>query len=239
MKDVYLYFADDFNPVKASTTTADQLVTINNGAPFVDMPATPITLAEAQAGEGWLHEGACVLTLDAAHKDGGGDDHLFGTHYGTVVDDQADIVVSPYAVEYAEGTGDGDFTIRTVAQDPVYGITQSSTAGENGFKLTLKKPYSGGQAFVIPSSSILNVYAGGGDTQTLIALRPTLTNDSGDVDTITLTHTADEQKRVAESLADVITNPRNQGKLIKWCDLFFGNPANDVGVVNIGVSWDS
>ena len=238
MKDVYLYFSDDFNPVKASTTTADQLATINNGAPFVDMPSVPITLAEAQAGEGWLHEGACVLTLDAAHKDGGGDDHLFGTHYGTVVDDQADITVSPYAVEYAEGTGDGDFTIRTVAQDPVYGITQSTTAGENGFKLTLKKPFGGGSAFVIPSSSILNVYAGTA-TQTLIALRPTVTNDTGDVDTITLTHTSGEQKRVAESLSNVLTNPRNQGKLIKWCDLFHGNPSTDAGVVSIGVSWDS
>ena len=122
IQDIYLYFSDDLGSyTKASTQTADQLVTVTDGAPFANMPVSAISLAQAQAGEGFIHNGMVKLTLDAAHNDGSGDAHLFGTHYGTVADDQADIEVHPNAITYAEGSGDGDFTIRTVAQDAVFG----------------------------------------------------------------------------------------------------------------------
>ena len=142
INDVYLYFSDDITSVKASTTTADQDVTISDGAPFANMPASAITLVMAERGEGWMHNGMTKLTMDAAHNDGSGDVHLFGTHYGTVADDQADIEISPYAISYAEGSGDGDLHLQTAIEDPVYGITQSSDAAENGFKLHLLKPYA-------------------------------------------------------------------------------------------------
>tara|TARA_Y100000592_G_C5438850_1_gene302276 strand:+ start:787 stop:1464 length:678 start_codon:yes stop_codon:yes gene_type:complete len=214
----------------ASTQTADQLVTIADGAAFLNMPSTEITLARAQNGEGFMHAGMARLTLDAAHNDGSGDVHLFGTHYGTVADDQADIEVHPNAILYAEGTGDGDFTIRTVDQDPVYGITQSSDAGENGFKLTLLKPFLSHQAVVKPASTLCNVVSVNA-TSTDLTFKPT-TGDTGAFDKITITHGTNKNKELCEALADIITDPRNQGKMIKFADAFnekyFGNNAAEM-----------
>lgn len=228
IKDVFLYFSDDFTKTKASTQTADQVVTIADGAPFANMPVTAISAAHAANGEGFVHNGMVKLTLDAAHNDGSGDVHLFGTHYGTVADDQANIEVHPNAITYAEGTGDGDFTIATKAADPVYGITQSSTAGENGFKLHLLKPYAADQALIKPASHLLNIEAVDA-TNTLLTFKPT-TGDTGAQDKVTLTHGSGKHHLLAKSLADVLCDARNHGKLFKFADAFNeiyfdGNPA--------------
>ena len=228
INDVYLYFSDDFTKTKASTTTADQLVTVADGAPFANMPVSAISPADAANGKGFVHNGMVKLTLDAAHQDGGGDDHVFGTHYGTVADDQANIEVHPNAITYAEGSGDGDFTIATASADPVYGITQSSTAGENGFTLTLLKPYAADQALIKPASQLLNIEAVDA-TNTLLTFKPT-TGDTGAQDKVTLTHTSNKHHLLAKSIADVLTDARNHGKIIKFADAFDeiyfdGNPA--------------
>ena len=239
INDIYLYFSDDITVTKASTTTADQLVTVADGAPFANMPTTAITVAEAAAGKGWLHNGMAKLTMDAAHFDGGADDHIFGTHYGTVVDDQANIEVSPYAISYAEGTGDGDMTLRTVAQDAVYGITQSSTAGENGFILTLLKPYEVDTAVVKAASTLLSINSVD-NSSTILTFKPT-TGDTAAFDSVEIHHTAGKHKEFAEALSDVITNPRNQGIMIKFADGFnekyFGNNAS--GMITVDLSIDA
>jgi hypothetical protein len=227
INDVYLYFSDDITATKASTTTADQLVTVADGAPFTNMPTTAITVAEAAAGKGWFHNGLAKLTMDAAHNDASADVHLFGTHYGTVADD-AVVLVSPYAISYAEGSGDGDMTLRTVAQDAVYGITQSSTAGENGFTLTLLKPYEPDQALVKAASTLLSIEAVDA-SNTLLTFPPT-THDTGAQDKVTITHTSGANRLISKAIAEIITDPRNQGKMIKFADAFnekyFGsNPA--------------
>ena len=237
IQDVYLYFSDDFNPTKASTQTADQDVTIADGAAFANMPASAISLAMAQTGKGWMHNGMAELTLDAAHNDGSGDVHVFGTHYGTVADDQANIVVSPYAITYAEGSGDGDLHLQTAIEDPVYGITQSSDAGENGFTLTLLKPYAADQALVKAASTLLNVVSVD-NTNTILTFKPT-TGDTGAFDSVTITHAAGKHREVAMALADVITDPRNQGKMIKFADAFneryFGNNAGGMNTVTFAI----
>lgn len=237
INDVYLYFSDDITVTKASDTTADQDVRVADGAPFANMPTTAITVAQAAAGEGWLHNGMAKLTLNAAHKDGGGDDHVFGTHYGTVVDDQANIEISPYAISYAEGSGDGDLHLQTADEDPVYGVTQSSTAGENGFTLTLLKPYEPDQALVKAASTLLSVTSVD-NTNTILTFKPT-TGDTGVFDSVTITHTAGKHKEVAEALSDVITDPRNQGKMIKFADAFnekyFGNNAGGMNTVTFAI----
>ena len=199
IQDIYLYFSDDLGSyTKASTQTADQLVTVTDGAPFANMPVSAISLAQAQAGEGFIHNGMVKLTLDAAHNDGSGDVHLFGTHYGTV------------------------------AQDAVFGLTQSSDAGENGFKLHLLKPYAADQALIKPASQLLNIEAVDA-TNTLLTFKPT-TGDTGAQDKVTLTHTSNKHHLLAKSIADVLTDSRNQGKVIKFADAFNeiyfdGNPA--------------
>ena len=231
--DVYLYFSNSIGATKASTTTADQLVTVADGAIFPNMPVSEITLADAQGGKGFVHNGMVKLTLNAAHNDGSGDVHLFGSHYGTVADDQANIEVHPNAITYAEGTGDGDFTIRTVDQDAVYGITQSSSSSENGFTLTLLKPYADGQALVKAASTILNIEAFNA-TNTLITFSPT-TGDTGAQDKVVMTHDNNKHHLVVKAIADVITDPRNQGKLIKFADgfndIYFGDNAGGIASV--------
>jgi len=237
IQDVYLYFSDDITSVKASTTTADQDVTISDGAPFANMPVTAISVADAQQGKGWLHNGLARLTMDAAHNDSSGDVHLFGTHYGTVADDQADIEISPYAISYAEGSGDGDLHLQTVAEDAVYGVTQSSTAGENGFKLHLLKPYEPDQALVKAASTILAINSVNA-TSSIITFKPT-TGDTGVFDSVTITHGTNKNKEVAEALSNIITDPRNQGKMIKFADAFnevyFGNNAGAMTAVTFAI----
>jgi len=230
INDVYLYFSDDFTKTKASTTTADQDVTVADGAPFDNMPTTAITLADAQNGRGWLHNGLAKLTLNAANMEEGESDlHVFGTYYGTVADNAANIEVHPNAITYAEGTGDGDLHLQTAVEDPVYGITQSSTAGENGFTLTLLKPYGVDQALVKPASQLLNIEAVDA-TNTLLTFKPT-TGDTGAQDKVTLTTSASNKHHlIASSIADVLTDARNHGKIIKFADglnevYFDGNPA--------------
>ena len=98
-----------------------------------------MTIAEADrtGGTGFWHTGLVTLELDAANlEEGEADLHQFGSHYGDVADN-AKVTVHPQAGTYAAGSGNGVFTLKTKAQDPVYGITASSTAGENGFTLTL------------------------------------------------------------------------------------------------------
>tara|TARA_R100000541_G_scaffold59217_1_gene72302 strand:- start:40 stop:768 length:729 start_codon:yes stop_codon:yes gene_type:complete len=241
INDVYLYFSDDFTKTKASTTTADQDIRVVDGAPFVNMPVSPITLADAQSGKGWFHKGMAKLHLNTAHfaDAGTNDDHLFGTHYGTIVDDQTVIEVHPNAITYAEGSGDGDLHLATVAEDAVFGITQSSTAGENGFTLTLLKPYAADQALVKPASQLFNIEAVDA-TNTLLTFKPT-TGDTGALDKVTLTHASNKHHLLAKSVADVLTDGRNHGKLIKFADAFNevyfdGNPA---GIITVTFAIDA
>lgn len=227
INDVYLYFSDDFTKTKASTQAAAQTITVADGAPFAAMMDGTITDADRIAGKGFFHNGLVSLTMDAAHNDASADVHVFGTHYGTVADD-AVVQISPFSVVYAAGSGTGVFTLKTTSQDAVYGIDASSTASENGFILKLEKPYAVDQAIVKPASQLLNIEAVDA-TNTLLTFKPT-TGDTGAQDKITLTHTSNKHHLLAKSIADVLTDSRNHGKVIKFADgfneiYFNGNPA--------------
>lgn len=227
INDVYLYFSDDFTKTKASTQAAAQTITVADGAPFAAMMDGTISEADRLDGKGFFHNGLVSLTMDAAHNDASADVHVFGTHYGTVADD-AVVQISPFSVTYATGVGTGVFTLKTTAQDAVYGIDASSTAGENGFTLKLEKPYAADQALVKPASQLLNIEAVDA-TNTLLTFKPT-TGDTGAQDKVTLTHTSNKHHLLAKSIADVLTDARNHGKIIKFADAFNeiyfdGNPA--------------
>jgi len=227
INDVYLYFSDDFTKTKASTQAAAQTITVSDGAPFAAMMDGTISEADRLDGKGFFHNGLVSLTMDAAHNDASADVHVFGTHYGTVADD-AVVQISPFSVTYATGVGTGVFTLKTTAQDAVYGIDASSTAGENGFTLKLEKPYAADQALVKPASQLLNIEAVDA-TNTLLTFKPT-TGDTGAQDKVTLTHTSNKHHLLAKSIADVLTDARNHGKIIKFADAFNeiyfdGNPA--------------
>ena len=213
--DTYLYFSDDFTKTKASTTTADQLVTIADGAPFTAMMDMDIVEADRT----------------------GGTEHKFGSHYGTVVND-AEVEVHPQAAIYAAGSSDGDFTLKTVAQDAVYGITQSSTAGENGFTLTLNRPYLNDQVVVKSASTIIGMQTVDA-TNTKLSFGPSTGDDSA-IDSVTLTHASNKHHLLVASIADVIADPRSNGKVVKFADgfneiYFDGNPA---GITTVTLAID-
>lgn len=238
INDVYLYFSDDFTKTKASTQAAAQTITVADGAPFAAMMDGTISDADRTAGKGFFHNGLVSLTMDAAHNDASADVHVFGTHYGTVADD-AVVQISPFSVTYAAGSGTGVFTLKTTAQDAVYGIDASSTAGENGFTLKLEKPYAVDQAIVKPASQLLNIEAVDA-TNTLLTFKPT-TGDTGAQDKVTLTHTSNKNHLLAKSIADVLTDSRNHGKVIKFADgfneiYFNGNPA---GITTVTLAIDA
>lgn len=238
INDVYLYFSDDFTKTKASTQAAAQTITVADGAPFTAMMDGTISDADRTAGKGFFHNGLVSLTMDAAHNDASADVHVFGTHYGTVADD-AVVQISPFSVTYAAGSGTGVFTLKTTAQDAVYGIDASSTAGENGFTLKLEKPYAVDQAIVKPASQLLNIEAVDA-TNTLLTFKPT-TGDTGAQDKVTLTHTSNKNHLLAKSIADVLTDSRNHGKVIKFADgfneiYFNGNPA---GITTVTLAIDA
>ncbi len=236
INDVYLYFSDDFTKTKASTQAAAQTITVADGAPFAAMMDGTITDADRTAGKGFFHNGLVSLTMDAAHNDASADVHVFGTHYGTVADD-AVVQISPFSVVYAAGSGTGVFTLKTTSQDAVYGIDASSTAGENGFTLKLEKPYAVDQAIVKPASQLLNVTSVDNNS-TILTFKPT-TGDAANIDTVEIHHTAGKHKEFAEALSDVITDPRNQGKMIKFADgfneLYFGNNASGMDTVDLTI----
>jgi hypothetical protein len=235
--DTYLYFSDDFTKTKASTTTADQLVTIADGAPFTAMMDMAIVEADRTGGTGFFHNGLVSLKLNAAHNDATADVHLFGSHYGTVADD-AEVEVHPQAATYAAGSSDGDFTLKTVAQDAVYGITQSSTAGENGFTLTLNRPYLNDQVVVKSASTIIGMQTVDA-TNTKLSFGPSTGDDSA-IDSVTLTHASNKHHLLVASIADVIADPRSNGKVVKFADgfneiYFDGNPA---GITTVTLAID-
>lgn len=236
INDVYLYFSDDFTKTKASTQAAAQTITIADGAPFAAMMDGAITDADRIAGKGFFHNGLVSLTMDAANLSGT-NDHVFGTHYGTIVDDQANIQISPFSVIYAAGSGTGVFTLKTTSQDAVYGIDASAAAGENGFTLKLEKPYAVDQALVKPASQLLNITSVDNNS-TILTFKPT-TGDTANIDTVEIHHTAGKHKEFAQALSDVITDPRNQGKMIKFADgfneLYFGNNASGMDTVDLTI----
>tara|TARA_R110000824_G_scaffold400859_2_gene609577 strand:+ start:124 stop:846 length:723 start_codon:yes stop_codon:yes gene_type:complete len=236
--DTYLYFSDDFTKTKASTTTADQLVTIADGAPFTAMMDMDIVEADRTGGTGFFHNGLVSLKLNAANiGPSDGTEHKFGSHYGTVVND-AEVEVHPQAAIYAAGSSDGDFTLKTVAQDAVYGITQSSTAGENGFTLTLNRPYLNDQVVVKSASTIIGMQTVDA-TNTKLSFGPSTGDDSA-IDSVTLTHASNKHHLLVASIADVIADPRSNGKVVKFADgfneiYFDGNPA---GITTVTLAID-
>tara|TARA_R110000823_G_C15885925_1_gene495523 strand:- start:43 stop:759 length:717 start_codon:yes stop_codon:yes gene_type:complete len=236
INDVYLYFSDDFTKTKASTQAAAQTITIADGAPFAAMMDGTITDADRINGKGFFHNGLVSLTMNAAHNDASADVHVFGTHYGTVADD-AVVQISPFSVIYAAGSGTGVFTLKTTTQDPVYGIDASSTDTENGFTLKLEKPYAVDQAIVKPASQLLNITSVDNNS-TILTFKPT-TGDTANIDTVEIHHTAGKHKEFAEALSDVVTDPRNQGKMIKFADgfneLYFGNNASGMDTVDLTI----
>lgn len=207
----YLYFAkgatrnQDFT---ASTTTTTYRLTTD----LVD------PLPDGVAGNDVFANGNMTLELD-------GSDYTnitFGTHYNVGSDrskpgDGSVVVVHPNALSY---DGTQDITVTTAANDPVFGVTLSSTVGENDAVVRLNGPVKAGDACVWPASSFLGLVQVDNDTADIYFEPNTNDNVGGGVDIVRLSYTAGNFKVLAQSLHDVMMDQRNQGQMIVVADTF-------------------
>lgn len=183
--------------------------------------------------------GALTMTYDNLHTaaDGGfhGEDaHLIGSGYGTQVEN-ATIEVNPDALTY---DGASDVTVATVAQNETWGVTASSTAGENDATFTLNKPMVAGDACVWPATAFLGVHMVDNDTADIYFEPQTNDGVGGGVDKVRVSYKAGNFKVLSQLMHDVCADSRNQGELIVIADTFRdiyhgGNPAAITAVDSI------
>tara|TARA_R100000458_G_scaffold42555_1_gene40435 strand:+ start:242 stop:901 length:660 start_codon:yes stop_codon:yes gene_type:complete len=208
MENTYLYFC------KAAGTEA----LVNQSAQAIQI--TTSTTNPVPPGTDAPKLGVFKVELDVAAAG-----HTFGTHYGTVAaGDRVTLRIDDYSYHASNGT----LTIPTASEDSVYGMTKSSTAGENDYTITMLKPIDPDDCKLYPASNLRGIHVI--DATTTALYFDALTGDANDVDTVTLTHTSAYHKQLANALNDAITRPENQGKVIVFADVmnseyFNNNPA--------------
>lgn len=172
--------------------------------------------------------GALTMVL-TAHAN-----HTFGTHYGTngTVAAGTLVTVRPEALLY---DGVQDVTVATASADPVFGITLSSTAGENDATFTLNVPMLAGDAAIWPASSFLGVEMVDNDTADIYFLPHTNDGIGNGVDKVRVSYTAGNFKDLGEMLSAVINDNRNQVGMVRIADEFTNTFAhnNIVGITAV------
>ena len=179
-------------------------------------------LPDGVAGNTIFANGTLTMVL-TAHAE-----HTFGTYYGTVAAG-ALVTVRPEALLY---DGIQYVTVATAAADPVYGITLSSTVGNNDATFTLNTPMLAGDANVWPASSFLGVEMVDNDTADIYFLPQTNDGIGGGVDKVRVSYTAGNFKALGEMLNNIINNNRNQSGMVvvadEWSGVYAEN--NKVGI---------
>ncbi len=176
--------------------------------------------------------GALTAELQNLHLDGTVDQHVLGSYYtskGTTPQDNDKLFIHPNALSY---DGTNLVTVKTVAQDPVYGITNSSTAGENDITFVLEKPVLAGDAAAWPASSFLgiNISAAGVSN---IYFKPQTGDGLGNgVDYVRVLHTSGKHKEVVDAVHDIINNNRYQTGMITVADEWTGTFTGGITAVH-------
>jgi len=209
----YLYFGA--NPASADGTgTSTTSMLFTNHA---DQTTLTLTTADfynpIPTGTDVFTNGLMEVYLLNSHQDGGGDDHVFGTYYGTVADNTR-VRIHPNALTY---DGTNRIGIVTAATDAVYGITDSTDANENDYEVILVKPYIDNHAAVRPASKFLGARLKDNDETQLHFMAAT--NDAVSDDIITLKHGTDKFPEICRMMNDIVTDSRNQGEVVVVADL--------------------
>ena len=227
MTEKYIMFAKNTARSQTISSQAGQTYTITTD--LVD----PLPDGKANSSE-IFNNGALEMTYDNIHVDAEGDGHLVGSEYGTMVEDQT-VKVDPKAISY---DGANAVTVKTVAQDPKFGITASSTAGENDATFTLVKPMVAGDCCVWPATAFLGVHMLDNDTADIYFEPQTNDGVGGGVDVVRVSYKAGSFKALSQLMHDVCADSRNQGEMIVIADTFRdvyhgGNPAGITAVDSI------
>tara|TARA_R100001443_G_scaffold116950_1_gene139232 strand:- start:888 stop:1640 length:753 start_codon:yes stop_codon:yes gene_type:complete len=162
------------------------------------------------------------------------DDHILGSYYrenGDNVDD-GKLMIHPNALSY---DGTNLVTVKTVAQDSIYGVTNSSTAGENDITFVLEKPVLAGDAAVWPASSFLGVEMVDNDTADIYFAPQTGDGVGNGVDKVRVSYTAGNFKQLGIMLNNIINDNRYQSGMVvvadEWTGVYAEN--NRVGITAV------
>ena len=167
------------------------------------------------------------------------DDHVLGSAYiadGVNVD-AGKLTIHPNALSY---DGASLVTVQTVAQNSAYGITMSSTVGQNDVTFTANSPMLAGDAAVWPATAFLGISQVDATNCDLFFEPQTNDGVNGGVDKVTCTYPAGGFKKLSQLMHDVCTDSRNQGQMIVIADTMRGvywdnNPA---GITTVAIALD-
>tara|TARA_B100000902_G_C27247385_1_gene883352 strand:+ start:826 stop:1521 length:696 start_codon:yes stop_codon:yes gene_type:complete len=194
MRDKYLYFGLAAAGTETFNNQADQTLELTTG--FVN----PIPV-----GVDFLTNGGAKVTVVAVSSGTTAADQQWGSAYGTVVAGQTIDITKGCTIHATTAV----ITIKTVAQDPVYGFTidTDTTTDNDNIVVTQLKPYESADGFVY-NSRYLRGIAGTTGTTTQLHFQGK-TGDVGathDVDTFTVTHGDKKFKEFAQDLTDIIAD---------------------------------
>ena len=206
MTEKYLYFANKTARSMTFTASTDQTTYRLTTGGLID------PLPDGVAGSAIFDNGALTMVL-TAHAN-----HTFGTYYNSP--SASDLVtVHPNALSY---DGIQDVTVTNESNDPVYGITLSSTAGENDAVFTLNVPMLAGDAAVFKASAFKGVNQVDGDTADIYFDPHTNDGLGAGVDKVRVSYTAGNFDELGKMLHAIINDDRDQTGLVVVADEFRG-----------------
>lgn len=225
MLEKYLYFGNKTARSLALTASESdvQTYTLTTGLvnPIPDGVANTNTI---------FANGTLTAELQNLHLDGTADQHLLGSHYAGV--DDGKLMIHPKALSY---NGVSLVTVKTVAQDPVYGVTNSSTVGENDITFVLEKPVLAGDANVWPASSFLGIEMVDNDTADIYFAPQTGDGVGNGADKVRVSYTAGNFKELGAMINSIINDNRYQSGMVvvadEWTGVYSEN--NKVGITAV------
>lgn len=146
------------------------------------------------------------------------DDHILGSHYreaGLNVDD-GKLIIDPRALTY---DGTNLVTVKTVAQDPVYGVTNSSTKTENDITFTINVPMDAGDALLQKASQFKGIEMVDNDTAD-VYFEPHTNDGLGSADKVRLSYKAGNFKALCDSINAIVTDERDKASFIVVADTY-------------------
>ena len=195
MTEKYLYFAKKTARSLALTASESNVQTYTLTTGLVD----PIPDGIANTNTIFAN-GAITAELQNLHLDGTADVHVLGTHY-TNTADNGKLVIHPNALSY---DGSNLVTVKTVAQDARFGVTNSSTTTENDITFTLNKPLVAADALLTKASNFLGIEMVDNDTADLY-FKPTTNDGIGNgVDKVRLNYVAGNFKQFCDGINAII-----------------------------------
>ena len=223
MTEKYLYFAKKTARSLALTDSESNVQTYTLTTSLIN----PIPDGVANTNTIFAN-GAITAELQNLHLDDSADQHVLGSHYTNAVND-GKLVIDPEALSY---DGASLVTVKTVAQDPVFGVTNSSTVGENDITFTINVPMLAGDCLLQKASQFKGIEMVDNDTADIYFEPHTNDGLGNGVDKVRLSYTAGNFKALCDSINALITDERNQSGLVVVADdyrnIFLNN--NIVGI---------